>query len=150
MTPKMTAKLTAKQQIFVMEYLNDCNATQAAIRAGYSSRTAYSIGQENLKKPEIRQAIDTAMKERRSKLIATREQRQEFWTAVMTDTEQDMRSRLRASELLAKSEGDFTEKVQVQDTSVQYDIQAQIRRVMLKMKMDNPIDNHDEAVDTAV
>ena len=146
----MTPKLTAKQQIFVMEYLNDCNATQAAIRAGYSSRTAYSIGQENLKKPEIRQAIDTAMKERRSKLIATREQRQEFWTAVMTDTEQDMRSRLRASELLAKSEGDFTEKVQVQDTSVQYDIQAQIRRVMLKMKMDNPIDNHDEAVDTAV
>ena len=146
----MTPKLTAKQQIFVMEYLNDCNATQAAIRAGYSSRTAYSIGQENLKKPEIRQAINTAMKERRSKLIATREQRQEFWTAVMTDTEQDMRSRLRASELLAKSEGDFTEKVQVQDTSVQYDIQAQIRRVMLKMKMDNPIDNHDEAVDTAV
>ena len=134
----MTAKLTAKQQVFVMEYLNDCNATQAAIRAGYSSRTAYSIGQENLKKPEIRQAIDTAMKERRSKLIATREQRQEFWTAVMTDTEQDMRSRLRASELLAKSEGDFTEKVQVQDTSVQYDIQAQIRRVMLKMKMDKP------------
>ncbi len=84
------------------------------------------------------------MSERKNQLIATREQRQEFWTAVMTDIEQDMRSRLRASELLAKSEGDFTEKVQVQDTSTNYDITAQIRRVLLKMN------NHDEAVDTAV
>lgn len=141
----MTAKLTAKQQIFIMEYLNDYNATQAAIRAGYSAKTAYSIGQENLKKPEIRQAIDTAMKERRNRLIATREQRQQFWSDVMTDTEQDMRTRLRASELLAKSEGDFTEKVQVQDTSVKYDVDAQIRRVLLTMDK-----NHDEAVDTAV
>ena len=146
----MTPKLTAKQQVFVMEYMNDFNATRAAQAAGYSQRTAYSIGQRLLKNVEISQAINSAMTERKNQLIATREQRQEFWTAVMTDTEQDMRSRLRASELLAKSEGDFTEKVQVQDTSVQYDIQAQIRRVMLKMKMDNPIDNHDEAVDTAV
>ncbi len=140
----MTAKLTAKQQVFVMEYLNDCNATQAAIRAGYSSRTAYSIGQRLLKNVEVSQAINSAMSERKNQLIATREQRQEFWTAVMTDIEQDMRSRLRASELLAKSEGDFTEKVQVQDTSTNYDITAQIRRVLLKMN------NHDEAVDTAV
>ncbi len=146
----MTAKLTAKQQVFVMEYLNDFNATRAAQAAGYSQRTAYSIGQRLLKNVEISQAINSAMTERKNQLIATREQRQQFWTAVMTDTEQDMRSRLRASELLAKSEGDFLEKVQVQDTSVQYDIQAQIRRVMLKMKIDNPIDNHDEAVDTAV
>ncbi len=146
----MTAKLTAKQQVFVMEYLNDFNATRAAQAAGYSQRTAYSIGQRLLKNVEISQAINSAMTERKNQLIATREQRQQFWTAVMTDTEQDMRSRLRASELLAKSEGDFLEKVQVQDTSVQYDIQAQIRRVMLKMKIDNPIDNHDEAVDAAV
>lgn len=44
------AKLTPKQKRFVEEYLVDCNATQAAIRAGYSPKTAYSIGQENLKK----------------------------------------------------------------------------------------------------
>jgi len=45
--------LTPKQRLFVAEYLKDFNATQAAMRAGYSKKTAYSIGQENLKKPEI-------------------------------------------------------------------------------------------------
>jgi len=56
--------LTAKQKRFVEEYLIDLNATQAAIRAGYSPNTAYSIGNENLNKPEIRARIDKAMAER--------------------------------------------------------------------------------------
>lgn len=56
--------LTKKQKLFVEEYLIDLNATQAAIRAGYSPDTAYSIGQENLKKPEIKNAIDKALAER--------------------------------------------------------------------------------------
>ena len=47
------ANLTPKQQRFVEEYLIDLNATQAAIRASYSEKTAYSVGHENLKKPEI-------------------------------------------------------------------------------------------------
>lgn len=46
-------KLNDRQRRFVEEYLVDLNATQAAIRAGYSKKTAGSIGQENLKKPEI-------------------------------------------------------------------------------------------------
>ncbi len=49
--------MSAKQQRFVEEYLVDHNATQAAIRAGYSPKTAYSIGHENLNKPEIAAAI---------------------------------------------------------------------------------------------
>ncbi len=53
----MQSNLTAKQRRFVEEYLVDHNATQAAIRAGYSEKTAYSIGHENLKKPEIAAAI---------------------------------------------------------------------------------------------
>lgn len=56
--------MTKKQKLFCEEYLIDLNATQAAIRAGYSPETAYSIGQENLKKPEIRTRIDRAMAER--------------------------------------------------------------------------------------
>jgi len=56
--------LTQKQKRFCEEYLVDLNATQAAIRAGYSPDTAYSIGAENLKKPEIRARIDKAMAER--------------------------------------------------------------------------------------
>lgn len=46
-------KLTYKQKRFCQEYIRDWNATRAAIAAGYSEKTAYAIGQENLKKPEI-------------------------------------------------------------------------------------------------
>ncbi len=56
--------MTKKQKLFVEEYLIDLNATQAAIRAGYSAGTAYSIGQENLTKPEIKFAVDKALAER--------------------------------------------------------------------------------------
>jgi len=52
--------MTPKQQRFVTEYLIDLNATQAAIRAGYSENTAYAIGYENLSKPEIAEAIAAA------------------------------------------------------------------------------------------
>lgn len=55
-------ELTAKQRAFVREYLIDLNATQAAIRAGYSEKTARSIGDENLSKPDIAAAIEAAMK----------------------------------------------------------------------------------------
>lgn len=54
------ANLTAKQQRFVEEYLIDLNATQAAIRAGYSAKTAKEIGSENLTKPNIAKAIQEA------------------------------------------------------------------------------------------
>jgi len=57
-------KLTQKQESFVYEYLIDLNATKAATRAGYSAKTAYSIGEENLRKPEIKNAIATQMKNR--------------------------------------------------------------------------------------
>lgn len=56
--------MTPKQQRFVEEYLIDLNATQAAIRAGYSRETAYAIGHENLSKPEIVEAIAAAQKAR--------------------------------------------------------------------------------------
>lgn len=58
------AKLTAKQNRFVEEYLIDLNATQAAIRAGYSPATAKEIGCENLTKPNISDEIAKAMAER--------------------------------------------------------------------------------------
>ena len=55
--------LSAKQQKFIDEYLQCPNATQAALRAGYSERTARSIGSENLTKPDIRAAIDERLRE---------------------------------------------------------------------------------------
>lgn len=52
-----------KQKVFIEEYLKDFNATQAAIRAGYSKKTAYAIGHENLRKPEIADAIQERLNE---------------------------------------------------------------------------------------
>ena len=57
-------KLRERQKRFIEEYLVDLNATQAAIRAGYSEKTAYSIGQENLNKPEIQKGIAAAQNKR--------------------------------------------------------------------------------------
>lgn len=62
------AKLTDKQQKFIEEYLIDLNATQAAIRAGYSVQTAKEIGSENLTKPNIQNAIAKAMAERSKRI----------------------------------------------------------------------------------
>ena len=56
--------MTKKQKRFVEEYLIDLNATQAAIRAGYKPDSAYAVGSENLRKPEIKAAVDRAMAER--------------------------------------------------------------------------------------
>ncbi|WP_392471348.1 terminase small subunit [Sphingobacterium cellulitidis] len=58
-------KLTAKQQLFIDNYLIHFNATKAAIQAGYSEKTAYSIGSELLKKPELSALIESRLKESR-------------------------------------------------------------------------------------
>ncbi len=63
--------MTPKQQVFVNEYLIDLNATQAAIRAGYSEKTAKAIGQENLTKPAIAAAIADAQQERGDRVALT-------------------------------------------------------------------------------
>jgi len=56
--------LTPKQQMFVAEYLKDLNATQAAIRAGYSKKTAEDIGRQLLRKTPVAVAVQKAMNER--------------------------------------------------------------------------------------
>lgn len=66
--------LTPKQKLFVAEYLaNGLNATKAAISAGYSEQTAYSIGQENLNKPEVMEALKKKQAPRLAKLEITAE-----------------------------------------------------------------------------
>ena len=63
--------LTAKQRQFVAEYLIDLNATQAAIRSGYSKKTAEKIGSENLRKPEIAEHLTASMKARSERTEVT-------------------------------------------------------------------------------
>lgn len=65
--------LTEKMVRFCNEYLIDLNATQAAIRAGYSEQTAYSIGSENLTKPEIQAYLDVRRNEIQAKLELSQE-----------------------------------------------------------------------------
>ncbi len=65
--------LTPKQQRFVDEYLVDLNATAAAKRAGYSEKTAYSMGQRLLKKVEIQKAVQDRQAELKDKLEITQE-----------------------------------------------------------------------------
>ena len=65
------ANLTPKQQRFVEEYLIDLNATQAAIRSGYSEKTAQEIGSENLSKPMVAKAIAEAQEKLSNKAQVT-------------------------------------------------------------------------------
>lgn len=123
--------LTAKQQRFCDEYLIDLNATQAAIRAGYSKKTAYSIGNENLSKPEIDSYIKKRMAEKEADLIADQDEVLKYLTAVMRggssssvlardeigadrviEKPPDEKERLKAAELLGKRYGIFTDKVE--------------------------------------
>lgn len=63
--PKPEKKLTPKQDRFCLEYIVDLNGTQAAIRAGYSKKTAYSIAEQNLKKLEIQKKVQKLLDARR-------------------------------------------------------------------------------------
>ena len=61
-------RLTGKQRLFVAEYLGDLNATQAAIRAGYSRTSARTAGWRNLRRPEVQAAIAEAQAPRLAQL----------------------------------------------------------------------------------
>ena len=79
----MEVKMTERQKRFCDEYLIDLNATQAAIRAGYSEKTARAIGAENLTKPYIREYIDQRLAEKEDDLIAKQDEVMKYLTSVM-------------------------------------------------------------------
>lgn len=66
--PGSMSELTDKQRLFIAEYLVDCNATRAAIAAGYSEETARQMGSENLSKPDIAAEISKRLDKRMDKL----------------------------------------------------------------------------------
>ncbi|MCG0729796.1 terminase [Lactiplantibacillus plantarum] len=83
----MKRKLTPKQQKFADEYIKSGNAADAARKAGYSKRSARSVGQENLTKPDIKQYIDEQMVEIESSKIADAKEVMEFYTRVLRGEE---------------------------------------------------------------
>jgi phage terminase small subunit len=134
------AQMTDKQKIFCDEYLIDLNATQAAIRAGYSKRTANRIGTENLSKPVIKEYIAARMAEKQSKLIADQDEVLKYLTSVLRGETQsevvvvenigdfrseartmqkapDEKERLKAAELLGKRYSLFKENMDVKHTA---------------------------------
>lgn len=77
-------KLTPKQELFVKEYLVELNATQAAIKAGYSKKTAEVIGFENLRKPKIQAAIQAAMDQRAERTEIKADDVLKYWHDIAT------------------------------------------------------------------
>lgn len=109
---KPRSTLTQKQQAFADAF--DGNATDAARKAGYSGNdvTLAVTGSRLLKNAQVRRAIEARQAPTKKQLIATRAERQEFWSGVMVDPSQKMADRLRAAELLGKSQADFIERHQ--------------------------------------
>lgn len=124
------AKLTAKQQRFCDEYLIDLNATQAAIRAGYSSKYANTNASKLLQITTIKEYIEKRMAEKDSELIAQQDEVLKFLTAVMRGEEKDEQltvnpmgeiemkavrrqaNQIKAAEMLAKRYGLLVDKVE--------------------------------------
>lgn len=105
--------LTAKQQRFVEEYLVDLNATQAAIRAGYSEKTARSQGQRLLTKVDIQKALARRQETYAKRVEWTVEEILADLRAIATDPAQRPSDRLKAYELGGKHLGMFTDKLEV-------------------------------------
>lgn len=122
--------MTPRQQKFCDEYLISGNATDAAIKVGYSRKTAKQTGSENLAKPDLRAYIDEQLAKIHSAKIADAEEVMKYLTSVMrgehteqvlklvgegvqtvTDIDVSAKERLKAAELIGKRYGLFTDKV---------------------------------------
>lgn len=130
--------LNERQKRFCDEYLIDLDATNAAIRAGYSKKTAYSIGSENLKKPELRKYIDERLEMHKEKAIADQEEVLQLLTdiargkargtglvgvgggaQVVEQLPPTLSERTRAAELLGKRYALWTDKQEVTQRTIE-------------------------------
>ena len=107
MNTPTTRKLTPKQQLFVDSYCGDIK--EAAAKAGINYCYARQLLTETNKR-HVQLAIKNRMDTVKNTNIMNRQQRQEFWTKMANDEEVSNSDRLRASELLARSEADFLER----------------------------------------
>ncbi len=107
--------LTEKQILFCNEYLIDLNATQAAIRAGYSEKSARQIAQRMLTKDDIQEYMQKIMNEKQSNLIATQDEVLETLTAVMR---RQQKEQVVASERHRRSYFDEEGRKVTEDTEV--------------------------------
>lgn len=147
--------MTDKQALFVQEYITSLNATQSAIRAGYSQKTAYSIGQRLLKNIEVKQALDMAMNERKERtelsadyvlknlreIVERCMQRQPVMSKGEQVTDEqgntvwtfDAKGATRALELIGKHLGMFTDKLKVEEQTEEERMLMCVRRVAMEL-----------------
>lgn len=113
----MSKRLTYKQRRFVDCYAG--NGVEAARKAGYrgNANTLHVVAAENLRKPTILAAIEARQTVERQPDIMDRQARQRLWSRMAQDESLSVSDRLRASELLGKSEADFTDKRIVDQTN---------------------------------
>lgn len=113
-------KLKPKELKFAEEWLKTTNATQSAIKAGYSERTAYSAGNRLLKKVDVKQYIDERLTEMQESSIADTNEVMQFLSSTMRGDIPDqfgldpaLNDRLKAAELLGKRYKLFTDKQEI-------------------------------------
>ena len=106
-------KLNARQKAFCEYYVASGNATESARKAGYSEKTANRIASENLSKLDIKKYIEELNKKAKDSRIMSMLEIKEFWSEAIKNSDNKMADRLKASELLAKTNGAFLEKVEV-------------------------------------
>lgn len=113
-------KLKPKELKFAEEWLKTTNATQSAIKAGYSERTAYSAGNRLLKKVDVKQYIDERLAEMQESSIADTNEVIQFLSSTMRGDIPDqfgldpaLNDRLKAAELLGKRYKLFTDKQEI-------------------------------------
>lgn len=132
------SKLTEKERIFADEYIKTTNATQSAITAGYSEKTARSKGSQLLTKINVRQYIEAVMNERSKDTIATADEVLEYLTRVVRGEEKDafgldvsVADKTKAAELLGKRHMLFTDKVKL-DAEIEIDISDRMKQARVK------------------
>ena len=132
------AKLTLKQQKFADEYIISGNATDAAIKAGYAKRSAGQIGEQNLKKLEIKKYIEERLAELNSQKIADQEEILQYLTSVMRGEHREetligmgqgfqettymdvgAKDRIKAAELLGKRYSMWTDKQELTQRTIE-------------------------------
>ena len=132
-------KLNVRQKSFIGFYWETRNATEAAKKAGYSEKTAYSIGQRLLKNVEVKDAIDKLIEQSRAENIAKASEIEEFLSLTMRGEIQEevvvvegegdgvssariikkqvsAKERIKAAELLGKRHALFTDKTKIEGT----------------------------------
>lgn len=97
--------MTPKQKAFCDYYIASGNATESAEKAGYSPKTAYAIGAENLKKLEIQNYIKEHTQTQDKERIATAQEVLEFYSNILRDESEPTKNRIRAAENLSKRFG---------------------------------------------